>query len=71
MNRPIAGLIEIQADNLEYFCDIIFSCKAFYCLVSGPATLAAAIRKPAVVFYDNSINSMFLHSKLNSYRCLV
>jgi len=66
-NSSIGGLPEMTADSLEHFCDIIFSCRMLFCFVSGTATLASAIGKKAKVFFDEGTNSMFLHSKLNSY----
>lgn len=54
------------ADVFEY-CDIIASCREFFCLTSGGATLAPALGKAATVFYGYGQNSAHRHSKLNTY----
>lgn len=59
--------------SLRHFCDIIFSCKRFYCFTSGVATLSAALGKSTTVLYANDvtpINPMFHHSKLHTYERL-
>lgn len=58
---------ELTAHSLEDFCDVIHSCRAFYCYTSGAATLAAALGKPVTVLFVEGINPMFHHSKLHSY----
>jgi len=58
---------EIETANIEDFCNLIVSCKDFYCLSSGAATLAAALRRPAVVFWGNGQDRKFHHSKLHTY----
>jgi hypothetical protein len=63
----IPGISIINAPSLEQLCDVIYSCKAFYCLVSGVATLAAAVGKPTTVLHVDGINPMFLHSKMHMY----
>ena len=57
----------IHADNLCHLCDIIYSCKHFYGVLTGSITLAAAIRKPSTVLYVDGALSMFRHSKLHTY----
>jgi hypothetical protein len=57
----------LESRSLEDFCDIIYSCGHIYCLVTGTATLAAALHKSATVFYDKGITPWFLHSKFNTY----
>jgi hypothetical protein len=52
---------------LEDFIDVLFSVDKIYCLATGTATLAAALRKKAVVLYWDNMNPMFLHSSLNTY----
>lgn len=56
--------------SLNHFCDIICSCKEFYCFTSGAATLAAALSKPTTVLFVDGINPMFHHSKLHTYERL-
>ncbi|NVN97982.1 MAG: hypothetical protein HXX17_01570 [Geobacteraceae bacterium] len=58
---------ELDTPTLEDFCDLILSCNRFYCLSSGAATLAAALKKPATVFFGAGQKPMFHHSKLHSY----
>jgi len=55
-----------SADVFQY-CDIIASCKNFLCLTSGGATLAAALGKPAIVFYGYGQNANHRHSRLHQY----
>ena len=57
----------LQTNTLEEFCRIIISCKQLLCLSSGTATLAAALGKPAIVFYGNGQKPMFHHSRLHRY----
>lgn len=60
----------IETPTLKDYCDLIYSCKKFYCLTSGSATLAAALNKPAIVFYGLHQSVAFQHSKLHTY-CFV
>ncbi len=57
----------IDAQKLERFCDVIYSCKAFFCFTSGCATLSAALGKPTTVLYTDGVLAMFHHSKLHTY----
>lgn len=57
----------IIAPTQEELCDVIYSCKEFYCYTSGVATLSAALGKPITVLYIKGINPMFHHSKLHKY----
>ena len=57
----------IQAANIYDYCNIIHSCKKFYGLISGGATLAAAIGKPSIILYGDKLKDMFRHSKLHTY----
>ena len=57
----------LQTDTLEAFCRVIVSCRQLLCLSSGTATLAAALDKPAIVFYGNGQKPMFHHSRLHRY----
>jgi hypothetical protein len=57
----------LQTDTLEEFCRVIISCQELLCLSSGTATLAAALGKPATVFYGDGQKSMFHHSRLHRY----
>ena len=58
---------ELTTKSLFHYCDIIHSCGRFYCLASGGATLAAALGKPATVFFGRGQKDMFHHSKLHRY----
>lgn len=65
---PFSGQApELTTQSLWHYCDIIASCKRFYCLTSGGATLAAALRRPATVFYGAGQNRMFHHSRIHRY----
>lgn len=57
----------ITTQSLWHYCDIICSCKRFYCLTSGGATLAAALHRPSTVFHGAGQNTMFHHSRLHRY----
>ncbi len=56
-----------ETPTLWDYCDLIHSCKAFYCLTSGGATLAAALGKPATCFYGHGQSPIYHHSKLHRY----
>jgi len=58
---------KVKANGLENLCDIIYSCKAFFSMLTGSTTLAAAIRKPTTVLYIDGALPMFRHSKLHTY----
>ena len=58
---------EIGAIDVFDFCSIVASCRQFICLTSGGATLAAALRRNAIVFYGSGQLSMFQHSRLHRY----
>jgi hypothetical protein len=57
----------IQDSSFEEFCGIIVSCERIISLTTGTATLAAALRKFAIVIYGNNIQSYFLHTKNHKY----
>ncbi len=57
----------LGAASIWDFVDILSSVKEIYCLVTGTATLAAAIGKKAHVFYTPSQDPMFRHSSLHTY----
>jgi len=61
------GVSILDSASVFEYCDIIASCRDFLCLTSGGATLAAAIRKPATVFYGYGQNSNHRHSNNNTY----
>lgn len=67
-SNPIKSYANIlHSENLDDFCSIIVSCKEFYCLASGSATLAAALKKPATVFYGSRQKKIFHHSRMHQY----
>jgi hypothetical protein len=57
----------ISAASIVDFCSLIVSCKALYCLMSGTATLAAALGKPCTVLYGDGVNKIYHHSRLHRY----
>jgi hypothetical protein len=57
----------ISTINIVDFCSLIVSCKALYCLTTGTATLAAALRKPCTVLYGEGVNRIYHHSRLHRY----
>lgn len=58
----------LSSDSLEHFCDIIHSCGSLYCLVTGTATLASSLGKPASILYGSGVSGFFMHSELHSYK---
>ncbi|MDE2021761.1 MAG: hypothetical protein KGI71_02455 [Patescibacteria group bacterium] len=67
-NVPLSSIRRtVSATSLKDFCSIIASCKEVYCLTSGTATLAAALGKPATIFYGVGQPRVFHHSKLHQY----
>jgi hypothetical protein len=58
---------ELITPTLEEYMSVIVSCKEFYCLTSGGATLAAALGKPCFAFYSLGQGKIFHHSKLHQY----
>ena len=68
MSVPLMSVAEtVSTESLFRYADIIKSSRHFSCLTSGGATLAAALGKPATVFFGNGTNPMFLHSHLHTY----
>lgn len=57
----------IDTPSLFDFCDLVYSSKKLYCLTSGTATLAAALQKPAIVFYGDLQAKGYQHSKFHQY----
>jgi hypothetical protein len=57
----------IATRSLREYCQIIRSCQKFYCLTSGSATLAAALKKPSTVFYGFGQDPIFHHSRQHTY----
>ena len=57
----------LETKSLTHYCDIIFSCARFFCLTSGGATLAAALKRPVTAFYGRGQKAMFHHSNLHKY----
>lgn len=65
---PIIEFDEFITDHsFEEFCGIIVSCSNLFLLTTGTATLAAALKKPATVFFGEKLNTVFLHSKQHQY----
>lgn len=58
----------IETPTLEDFCDLIYSCKELHCLTSGTATIAAGLKKPAIVYYGEGQPDGYRHSKLHTYK---
>ena len=64
---PVNGLDLIQTTSLSDFCSLLVSCKRMYCLNTGTATIAAALKIPVTVLYGTGLNSIYRHSKLHEY----
>jgi hypothetical protein len=57
----------ITTKSLVDFCSVIVSCRQLYCLTTGTASLAAALRKPCTVLYGDGVIPLFHHSRLHRY----
>jgi hypothetical protein len=57
----------ITTKSLVDFCSVIISCKELYCLTTGTATLAAALKKPCTVLFGDGVNPLYHHSRLHRY----
>ena len=57
----------ITTKSLVDFCSLIVSCKELYCLTTGTATLAAALKKTCTVLYADGVNPLYHHSRLHHY----
>lgn len=67
-SRPLPSCPEMIRDrSFEHFCDIVYSCHQLYCFATGTAALAAALGKPAHVFYHRGLQPEFLFSKVHRY----
>jgi hypothetical protein len=68
--EPDGQEVFIDTPTLMDFCDLVFSSKKMFCLTSGTATLAAALKKPVTVFYGELQPRAFQHSKLHEYQLI-
>ena len=59
--------IFIETTTLQEFCDLIYSSSKLYCLTSGTASLAAALKKPSIAFYGPGQHKGYHHSKYHTY----
>ena len=57
----------IDKTSLFEFCSLLISCKRMYCLTTGTATLAAALKVPVTVLYGEGHLQLFRHSALHKY----
>lgn len=57
----------IKTPNFWDFLDVLYSVDNIYCTVTGTATLAAALKKPANIFFTGDQKPMFRHSRLHTY----
>jgi hypothetical protein len=57
----------LEAADIHEFCSVVASCKALYCLTTGTATLAAALRKPCTVLYGHGVNVEHHTSPMHRY----
>ena len=65
---PVKSLLPIISTNsLFEYCNLIKSVKTFMCFTSGSATLASALKVPAVAMFGNGQNKIFHHSKSLKY----
>lgn len=66
-HHPIKCDNILSSQSLKHFCDIIASCKTLYCFCTGTAHIAAAIGKPAIIFYNGKWKSRFKYSRVLQY----
>jgi hypothetical protein len=65
---PIDCERELCDTSLFHFCDMIYSCKALYCLNTGTHLLSASMGKPTVVLCGPDCKQRFLGNiKLHTY----
>jgi hypothetical protein len=65
---PIKDILPvISTSSLFEYCNLIKSVKTFLCFTSGSATLASALKVPAVAMFGNGQNKIFHHSKSLKY----
>jgi hypothetical protein len=56
----------ILTTSLNQYASLIASCKEFICLASGGATLAAALRKPSIIYFGHGFPDTIRHG-INTY----
>lgn len=65
---PIKDILPtISTNSLVEYCNLIKSVKTFLCFTSGSATLASALKVPAIAMFGNGQNKIFHHSKSLKY----
>jgi hypothetical protein len=57
----------IDTPSLLDYADMIYSAGIFLCVTSGGATLAAALGKPAIVFFGQTQSNIYRHSPIHRY----
>jgi hypothetical protein len=57
----------IQTKSLEHYAGLILGARDFICMTSGGATLAAALKKPALCLFGFGQDPMYHHSALHTY----
>ncbi len=57
----------LQTASLLDFCSLLISCKRMYCLTTGTATIASALKTPLTVFYGTGHDPLYRHSGLHEY----
>lgn len=69
LNNP--GWLNLDSDyqtaGIEEYAAIIKSCKEFICFTSGGATLASALKKPAICIYGLGQDDIFHHCNDHTY----
>jgi hypothetical protein len=58
---------EIITNNLSDYFDVVATCRNFFCVISGGASLRPAFGKSATAFFGVGQNVNHRHSKLNNY----
>ncbi|MDD3179540.1 MAG: hypothetical protein PHQ04_04230 [Opitutaceae bacterium] len=64
LQMPVPSVV---ASSVYDLCDIVFSCGELFGLMSGTVEVAAALKKPATVFYGPGHLSEFRHCRRHRY----
>jgi hypothetical protein len=63
----LTGKEIVSAASIFEFCSVLVSADRLYGLTSGTVTLAAALKKPATVFYGDGHLALYRHSAMHRY----
>jgi hypothetical protein len=64
---PHGKIKTLETPTLEEFLDLIYSAKQLYCVCTGTAHLAAALKKPATILYGKDHPKAYFYSDICEY----